>query len=88
MHHYHKSCAAGSPCRIFGIANLTSNGEIPQKLDVMPLSSLCCLAFIQENRDALVINGIVKTLAGPCHTAKPVIQREVASCFSKSVIEL
>jgi hypothetical protein len=28
MHHSHISCTAGSPCRTFGIANLTSNGEI------------------------------------------------------------
>jgi hypothetical protein len=48
----------------------------------LALSSLCCLAFIQKNRDALVTNRKVETLAGPCHTAKPVIQREVASCFS------
>ncbi len=49
----------------------------------LALSSLHCLALIQENRDVLVTkNGIVETLAGPCHTAEPVIQREVASCFS------
>jgi hypothetical protein len=46
------------------------------------LSSLHCLVFIQENRDVMVTNGIVETLAGPCHTAEPVIQRELASSFS------
>jgi hypothetical protein len=62
--------------------------KFSQKLDVMTLSSLCYLALISENRDALVTNGIVKTLAELFHPAKPVIQREVASCFCKSVIEL
>jgi hypothetical protein len=39
------------------------------------LSSFCCLAFIQEHRDALVTNRIIETIAGVCHTAEPVIQR-------------
>ncbi len=39
------------------------------------LSSFCCLAYIRENRDALVTNRIVETIAGACHTAEPVIQR-------------
>jgi hypothetical protein len=37
------------------------------------LSSFCCLAFVRENRDALVTNRIVETIAGACHTAEPVL---------------
>jgi hypothetical protein len=28
MHHYHISCATGSPCSTFGIENLMSNGKL------------------------------------------------------------
>jgi len=47
----------------------------------LALSSLRRLAFIRENRDTLMANGIVETLTDACNTAEPVIQREVASCF-------
>ena len=47
----------------------------------LALSSLRRLAFIRENRDIMVANGIVETLTDACNTAEPVIQREVASCF-------
>jgi hypothetical protein len=37
------------------------------------LSSFCCLAFVQENRDALATNRIVETIIGECHMAEPVL---------------
>lgn len=45
------------------------------------LSSLRRLAFVRENRDRLVAEGIIDTLTDACKIAEPEIQRETASCF-------
>ena len=92
----------GNLLSTFGIANMTSNGEILSQIgrgggikplvalaqgtenlhsQCLALSSLRRLAFVRENRDKMMAEGIVGTLSLASKTAELEIQREVASTF-------